>query len=341
MSLPETMRAWTIGEFGGPGVFEQAERAVPDPAAGEVLIEVAATSVNPVDYKVRSGAAEAFAPELPAILHGDVSGTVVAVGDEVESFSEGDAVYGCAGGFRGAPHGALADYMPADADLLASKPEPLSFGEAAALPLVTITAWEALVEKCMVGPGDHVLVHGATGGVGHVGLQIARARGADVSVTASSDDALDIAEDLGADHRIRYDEEEVSDYVDRLTGGAGFDVVFDTAGGDNTERCFEAARMNGQMATIAAREEHNLLHAYLKGLSIHTVLMLLPMLHNADRARHGTILRDAAMLVESKQLRPLVDARTFTFDDIGEAHAYAASGQQHGKVVVMHPNTES
>jgi NADPH:quinone reductase-like Zn-dependent oxidoreductase len=95
--------------------------------------------------------------------------------------------------------------------------------------------------------------------------------------------------------------------------------------------------MNGQMATIAAREEHNLLHAYLKGLSIHTVLMLLPMLHNTDRERHGQILRDASLLVESEQLRPLVDPRAFTFDEIGDAHDYAASGQQHGKVVVMHP----
>lgn len=338
MSLPKTIHAWTIGDFGGPDVFEHVERDVPMPGAGEVLIEVAATSVNPVDYKLRSGVAEAFAPDLPAVLHGDVSGTVVAVGADVDTFSEGDEVYGCAGGFRGAPHGALADYMPADADLLALKPESLSFAEAAALPLVTITAWEALVEKCRVSPGDDVLVHGATGGVGHVGFQIARARGAEVSVTASSEEALDIAQDLGADHRIRYDTEEVADYVDRLTGGAGFDVVFDTAGGDNTERCFEAARLNGQVATIAAQEEHNLLHAYLKGLSIHTVLMLLPMLHGVERARHGAILRDAAMLVESEQLRPLVDARTFTFDEIGEAHAYAASGQHHGKVVVIHPN---
>ena len=173
---------------------------------------------------------------------------------------------------------------------------------------------------------------------GTSGFRLPGREGAEVSVTASSEEALDIAQDLGADHRIRYDTEEVADYVDRLTGGAGFDVVFDTAGGDNTERCFEATRLNGQMATIAAREEHNLLHAYLKGLSIHTVLMLLPMFHGMDRARHGAILRDAAMLVESKQLRPLIDARTFTFDDIGEAHEYAASGQQHGKVVVIHPN---
>jgi NADPH2:quinone reductase len=328
------MNAWVVDDFGGPDVFRKTERAVPTPEPGQVLIDVAATSVNPIDYKLRSGVAEAFAPERPAILHGDVSGTVVAVGDEVEAFAPGDAVYGCAGGFRGAPHGALADYMPADADLLAPMPDVLTFEQAAALPLVTLTAWEALVEKATIGPTDHVLVHGATGGVGHVGLQIAHAKGAEVSVTASSDDALQQGTDLGADHGIRYDQESVEDYVDRLTGGDGFDVVFDTVGGDNIERCFEAARLNGRMATIAAREEHNLVHAYLKGLSIHTVLMLIPMLHNIDRARHGQILRDANVMIQGGSLRPLVDDRSFTFDEIGAAHAYAASGAQHGKVVV-------
>ncbi|PEN14659.1 quinone oxidoreductase [Longibacter salinarum] len=328
------MNAWVIEEFGGPEVFRKTTRSVPSPGPDEVLIDVAATSVNPIDYKLRSGVAEAFAPDLPAILHGDVSGTVVAVGDDVDTFEVGDRVYGCAGGFKGAPHGALADFMPADADLLAPMPESLTFEQAAALPLVTITAWEALIEKATIGPTDHVLVHGATGGVGHVGLQIAHAHGAQVSVTASSSDALNMAMDLGADHGIRYDEEAVSDYVDRLTDGTGFDVVFDTVGGDNIERCFEATRLNGRMATIAAREEHNLLHAYVKGLSIHTVLMLIPMLHGVDRARHGQILRDANVLIEGGKLRPLVDERTFTFDDIGAAHEYTASGAHHGKVVV-------
>jgi NADPH2:quinone reductase len=337
MSLPDTMDAWVIEEFGGPDVFRKTTRSVPDIRRREVLIEVAATSVNPIDYKLRSGVAEPFAPDRPAILHGDVAGTIVAVGDSVDAFDVGDTVYGCAGGFRGAPHGALADYMPADADLLAPMPPSLSFREAAALPLVTLTAWEALVAKAAVGPDDHVLVHGATGGVGHIGLQIARSRGAEVSVTASSSEALDIAMDLGAHHGIRYDEESVSDYVDRLTDGRGFDVVFDTVGGDNIERCFEATRLNGRMATIAAREEHNLVEAYLKGLSIHTVLMLIPMLHGVDRARHGKILRDAAKLVEDGVLRPLVDDTTFTYYDIGGAHEYAASGAQHGKVVVTHP----
>lgn len=340
MNLPDTMNAWVLDDFGGPEAFARQERPVPELERGHVLIRVAATSVNPVDYKIRSGAAEAFAPEArPMILHGDVAGTVAAVGEGAqERFSEGDAVYACAGGFRGAPHGALADFMLADADLVAEKPASLPMAEAAALPLVALTAWEALADKADVGEGDRVLVHGATGGVGHVALQLAKARGAEVSVTASSDEKLQIGKDLGADHGINYEEEAVEDYKKRLTGGDGFDVVFDTVGADNLERCIEAAALNGAVATIAAREAHDLMPAYVKGLSLHTVLMLIPMMHGTARARHGDILREVARLADDGALRPLLDERRFTFDEIGAAHARAASGEHLGKVVALHPD---
>lgn len=335
----EPMNAWVIDDFGGPDVFERREVPAPEVQPGHVLVRVAATSVNPIDYKIRSGAAAAFAPEgRPAVLHGDVAGTVAAVGEGAgERFSEGDAVYACAGGFRGAPHGALADVMLADADLVAPAPPALSVAEAAALPLVTLTAWEALVDKAAVGEGDRVLVHGATGGVGHVALQLAKARGAEVTVTASSAEKLQRGSDLGADHGVNYEEEAVASYKARLTDGQGFDVVFDTVGGDNIERCVEAAALNGAVASIAAREEHDLLPVYTKGLTLHTVLMLIPMMHGVGRARHGEILREAARLAGDGALRPLLDERRFTFDDIGAAHARAASGEHLGKVVALHP----
>jgi NADPH2:quinone reductase len=331
------MTAWTISDFGGPEVFEKREQPVPEIDAGEVLVNVRATSVNPVDYKIRRGDAESLCPPRPATLHGDVAGIVSAVGDDVTAFEEGDAVYGCAGGYPPVPHGALADYMPCDARLLAPMPNALSFREAAALPLVTLTAWEGLIDKADVEAGEQVLVHGATGGVGHVGVQIAAWRGAEVAATASSQRKLDTGADLGANTLINYEEEPVEDYVERCTDGRGFDLVFDTVAGENVQTSVKATRLNGQVVTVGAPAEGGLRRAYGSGLSVHFVAMLIPMLHDVGRSRHGEILRRTAELVEEGHLRPLVDDRTFTFDEIGDAHAYAEAHEQIGKVVVTHP----
>jgi NADPH2:quinone reductase len=340
------MNAWIIDDFGGPEVFERREVDVPSLDDHQVLVRVRATSVNPVDYKIRRGEAEALCPPRPATLHGDVAGVVEAVGADVTAFEEGDPVYGCAGGFPNAPHGALADYMPCDARLLAPMPESLSFREAAALPLVTLTAWEALprrqrdeglLDKAAVQASEHVLVHGATGGVGHVGLQLAAWRGAEVTVTASSQRKLDVGADLGADALINYEEESVEEYVERCTDGRGFDLVFDTVAGENVQTSVEATRLNGQVVTVGAPAEEGLRRAYGNGLSVHFVAMLIPMLHGVGRAHHGDILRRANELVAEGHLRPLVDDRTFTFDEIGDAHAYAEAHKQIGKVAVAHP----
>ena len=331
------MNAWVIDDFGGPEVFDKREQPTPTPDDNEVLVRVHATSVNPVDYMIRRGDAEGLCPPRPAVLHGDVAGTIEAVGPNVSAFEEGDAVYGCAGGYTNAPDGALADYMPCDARLLAPKPDRLSFREAAALPLVALTAWEALVDKAEVGAGDQVLVHGATGGVGHVGLQLAAVRDCHVTTTASSQHKLDVGADLGADALVNYDEEPVSDYVQRCSEGVGFDVVFDTVGGNNFHRSVEAARLNGEVATVNPQVDVDLRPAYNKGLTLHLVLMLIPMLQGVGRAHHGDILRRLAALVDEGRVRPLVDDRSFSFDEIGAAHTYAESGDQIGKVVVTHP----
>jgi len=332
------MNAWVIDDFGGPEVFGRREVERPDLDDHEVLVRVRATSVNPVDYKIRRGDAEALCPPQPATLHGDVAGVVAAVGDDVTAFDEGDAVYGCAGGYPPVPHGALADYMPCDARLLAPMPESLSFREAAALPLVTLTAWEGLVDKAFVQAGEHVLVHGATGGVGHLGIQLAKWRDAEVAATASSQRKLDIGADLGADTLIHYEEEPVEDYVERCTDGRGFDLVFDTVAGENVQTSVQATRLNGQVVTVGAPAGNGLRAAYGSGISVHFVSMLIPMLHDVGRAHHGEILRRTAELVEEGHLRPLVDDRTFTFDEIGDAHAYAEAHEQIGKVVATHPD---
>ena len=180
------MEAMVIRQFGEPGVFEKADVARPQIYPGQVLIKVAATSVNPVDCKIRQGKLAAIAPDFPAVLHGDVAGTIEEVGENVDGFNVGDEVYACAGGVKGLG-GALAEYILADARLVALKPKHLDFNKAAALPLVAITAWTALIDKAQVQAGQRVLIHGATGGVGHIGMQLAKARGAEVYATCSSD----------------------------------------------------------------------------------------------------------------------------------------------------------
>jgi NADPH2:quinone reductase len=173
--------------------------------------------------------------------------------------------------------------------------------------------------------------------VGHVGIQLAKWRDAEVAATASSQRKLDIGADLGADTLINYEKEPVEDYVERCTDGRGFDVVFDTVAGENVRTSLSATRLNGQLATVGAPAEGGLRPAYGSGKTVHFVSMLIPMLHDVGRTHHGEILRWTAELVEEGHLQPLVDDRTFTFDEIGDAHAYAEAGNQIGKVAVVHP----
>lgn len=330
------MRAWIIESHGGTEVFKEVDLPTPEPGPGEVRIKVAATSVNPVDYKIRSGAAEALCPPKPAVLHGDMSGIIDAVGQGVEGFAKGDAVYGCVGGC-GNVQGTLADYAIADSKLIAHAPKSIPLADCAALPLVTITAWEGL-DKLGDLTNKQLLVHGGTGGVGHLIVQLAKTRNATVSATVGSDDKAALAKQLGADETINYKNETVEQYVQRITAGQGFDAVFDTVGGNNISPSVQAAKLNGQVACIQGRDavDGGLLH--VRGASLHLVFMLIPILHDLDRQRHGRIMKDAATLVDAGDLKPLIDEKRFTFDQIGEAHAHAESGKQLGKVLVVHPD---
>ncbi len=326
------MKALVLTDFGDADNFELREVPDPQPGPGQVVVRVAATSVNPVDYKIRHGGS-AVAPELPAILGMDVAGTVEAVGDGVATFRPGDEVYGCAGGLRGIP-GAMAERMAADARLLAPKPPSLSMREAAALPLVSITAWDGLVDRVRALEGRRVLVYGGTGGVGHVALQLAKAHGAWVATTASSPEKARICRDLGADAVIDYRQEKPEEYVTRLTGGAGFDVVFDSVGGENMDRAFQAAALDGEVVSVVARQTYDLTPAMAKGLTLHIVFMLIPMIHDKNRAHHGEILRGVGDLVEAGKLRPLLDEHRFTLAQGADAHRHLESGKAVGKVVI-------
>ncbi|MFD2741599.1 zinc-binding dehydrogenase [Sulfitobacter aestuarii] len=242
-------------------------------------------------------------------------------------YTVGDEVYGCAGGLANL-QGALAEFIPADARLIAHKPKSISMREAAALPLVGITAWEGL-ERAGVSSGQTVLVQGGAGGVDHVAVQLARHLGAEVSSTGTGTEQMSVIEGYGA-RPIDFTSEEIGAYVQSHTGGAGFDTV----GGANLTNSFAAAALNAHVVTTVALSEIDLSPAHFKGLSLHIVFMLLPMLHDQGRDVHGQILADLAKLVDGGAVKPLLDGPDFALTQIGDAYARLQSGQAIGKVVV-------
>jgi len=327
------MKAMVLNTYGDSDLFEVAEIAKPAVKAGHILVKVEATSINTIDTKIRSMGEDLapISPPLPAVLGMDFAGTVEAVGEGVTAFAVGDEVYGCAGGMADL-QGALAEYMLADAKLVAHKPKSISMREAAALPLVGITAYEGLI-RAGISKGQKVLVHGGSGGVGHIALQLAKYFGADVYSTGGGDAQLALIEQLGAT-AINYKTENVADYVEKHTSGIGFDIVYDSVGGENIVTSFEAAVLNGHIATTVSRLEVDLSLAHFKGLSLHVVFMLIPMLHDHGREEHGIILQKVAEIVDAGGLKPIVDDQKFTLEDVGKAHDRLESGDAMGKIVV-------
>ncbi len=328
------MKAMLLNEYGDSAEFKATDVEQPQPAAGHVLVKIAASSVNVVDTMIRGmGPALPLSPETPARLGMDFAGVVEAVGEGVDGFSVGDEVYGCAGGLTTLP-GTLAEYISADARLMARKPSNLSMREAAALPLVAITAYEGL-QRAGVKAGQKVLVHGGSGGVGHVALQLAKHFGADVYSTGGGDRQTALITELGAT-AINYKSEEVDAYVAKYTDGAGFDVVFDSVGGANMLNSFQAATLNGHVASTVSLCELDLTLAHFKGLSLHVVFMLIPMIHDHKREAHAEILRAVAAIAEAGGLKPILDTNRYTLEQVGQAYARLQSGEGMGKVVLDH-----
>ncbi|MFG1807875.1 zinc-dependent alcohol dehydrogenase family protein [Streptomyces sp. NPDC049040] len=324
------MRALVLNRYDTP--MELTEIETPVAAPGQVLVKVHASGVNPLDTKIRAGKAAHAERVLPAVLGLDLAGVVEAVGDGVQGFAPGDEVYGLTGGV-GDLQGSLAQYAAVDARLLAHKPASLTMREAAALPLVTITAWEGLVDRAGVKAGDRVLVHGGAGGIGHVAIQIARARGAEVFATGSPE-SLERIQKLGA-IPIDYTSTDVSDYVAEHTGGQGFDVVFDTVGGKTLDASFAAARIHtGHVVSALGWGTHSIAPLSFRGATYSGVFTLLPMLTGDGREHHGEIMGNAAALADSGRLKPLVDPRRFTLETVADAHAAVETGTTAGKVVV-------
>ncbi|MDE3735303.1 zinc-dependent alcohol dehydrogenase family protein [Pseudomonas resinovorans] len=304
----------------------------PQPGPGQVLVRIHASGVNPLDTKIRAGKGGHARQTLPAVLGMDLAGVVASVGEGVSNFAPGDEVYGMAGGIGGNP-GTLADYQALDADLLAKKPVNLDMRQAAALPLVAITAWEGMVDRARVGAGHKVLVHGGAGGVGHVAIQIARAFGAEVYATGSAEN-LAVIEGFGA-IAIDYRSTAVEDYVARHTDGRGFDIVYDTVGGATLDASFQAVRhYTGHVVSALGWGEHKLAPLSFRGATYSGVFTLLPLLTGEGRKHHGEILAKVARLVEDGKLKVRLDPHRFSLEEALDAHRLVASGDAQGKVVV-------
>lgn len=328
------MKAMVIEQFGGPEVFVEREVDTPEPAEGQVRIKVVASSVNPLETKIRSGLVKT-GPAMPAILNGDVSGIVDKVGPGVTGFAEGDEVFGCAGGV-GQWQGALADYMVADVRLLTRRTPAITLplNECAAVPLVFLTAWSALVDRAQLQPGEHALIHAGTGGVGHMAIQIAKYLGARVATTVSTEAKAEEARRLGADDIIFYKDESVEEYRQRLTAGKGFSLVFDTVGGNNLDRTIEAAGVNGRMCSINTRSTHDLTQMHAKSLTLHVIFRSISLLHGIGMDDQPRLLQAMQDLLEQGKVRPLIDSQRFRFTEIGAAHRHLESGQAMGKILL-------
>ncbi|MFP3568099.1 zinc-dependent alcohol dehydrogenase family protein [Paraburkholderia sp. SIMBA_030] len=324
-----SMQALVLTQYNGPLEFTELPR--PEPARGEVLVHIAASGLNPLDTKIRAGAAGHARHPLPLVLGIDMAGVVEAVGAGVSAFKAGDQVYGMTGGVGGI-QGSLAQYAAVDADLVALKPSNLSMREAAALPLAFITAYSGIVDRAHLQAGQTVLVHGGAGGVGYVSVQLASALGATVFATVSERDRS-VVEALGATP-IDYRAQSVEQYVASTTQGVGFDLVVDTVGGATLDASFAAVKHFGYVVSALGWGTHALASLSFREATYSGVFTLHALLSGEGRAHHGEMLRVATRLAEQGKLAPRLDARRFDLGSAQLAYDALTDGSARGKVVV-------
>ncbi|MFF8869978.1 NADP-dependent oxidoreductase [Streptomyces massasporeus] len=314
MSTQNTMRAISQDVLGGPEVLKEVQIERPAPKPNEVLVRVRAAGVNPTDWKHR--ATGGFLGEPPFVLGWDVSGVVEAVGIGVVAFAPGDEVFGMLPYPYG--HGSHAEYVIAPVRALTRKPAGVDHTQAGALPLVSLTAWQALTEHADLQPGQRVLIHAAAGGVGHVAVQIAKARGAYVIGTASAG-KHEFLRGIGVDETIDYRETDVTEAVKDV------DVVLDTIGGDNSLHSLRVLRPGGVLVSILPGGSDEL-YEEAERLGVRALRMLV----DADRGGMEAI----ADLIETGKLRATI-AGTFPLAEAAEAHTLGDTGRTTGKLVLL------
>ncbi|MEO8332874.1 MAG: zinc-binding dehydrogenase [Gallionella sp.] len=330
------MKAILMTSQGSPDVLAMFDIEKPELASPHHLrVKLAAAGVNPLDAKLR--AKPVYYPDkLPAILGCDGAGIVEKIGSAVTRFKEGDTVFFNNGGIGDEP-GCYAEYTAVHEEYCAATPANLGLQDSAGLPLVLITAWEALVDRANLQPGQTILIHGGTGGVGHVAVQLAKHLGARVAVTVSDDKKEGLAQGLEADKIVRYKEMDFVVDVEEWSGGKGVDVVLDTIGGDVFKRSMNVTRIGGKIVTLLSTplsmEDTQL--ARLRNLSLCYELMLTPQLmkQHEERIRQRKILEQGAKLVAAGKLGVLV-SYALPLRDAAEAHRIIEKGHVLGKVIL-------
>ncbi|MDO9064360.1 MAG: zinc-dependent alcohol dehydrogenase family protein [Sulfuricella sp.] len=330
------MKAILMNAPGGPEVLQISELPLPElPSPSHLRVRLHAAGVNPIDTKLRKNGTY-FPDRLPTVLGCDGAGAVESVGLAVTRFKPGDEVYFFNGGIGG-EQGNYAEYTVIHEDCAAAKPKNLSMVEAAALPLVLITAWEALHDRAQLKAGQTVLIHAAAGGVGHVAVQLAKELGARIAATVSSEEKAAWVRKLGAEKIIRYTSEDFVQAALDWTDGQGVDAVFDTVGGETFCRSFAAAKVYGRIVTLLQTDctAGQVKLARLRSQSIHYELMLGPAylgLHQA-RIAQTRILEAGARLIEAGNLKVEV-SKIFPLKLAAEAHRLIEEGHTAGKVVL-------
>ena len=329
------MRAILMTDVGSTEVLQLADIDEPQiTSPTQIKVRLKAASVNPVDTKIRTSGLFIDSP-LPAILGCDGAGEVVATGENVTRFMKGDEVWFCHGGLGGAP-GNYAEYAVLDEKEAEMKPRRMSFEQAAALPLVSITAWEALFDRACLKARQTVLIHAGAGGVGHVAIQLAKSAGARVCTTVSSDEKANFVRRLGADKVIRYKDGDFVEEIMQWTNGDGVDVVLDSIGGEIFQRSLSAAKVYGHVNTLLEpANDVDWKVARNRNLSISFTLMLTPMLMDLPEARRrqGKILHRCAKLSTDFKLKAVV-SDVLPLKDAAIAHQMIEQGHVQGKIVL-------
>ncbi len=306
-----TMKAIVINEYGDASVLNYTDVKRPEPKEDEVLIKVHAAAVNPADWKIRDGAGEQFGFKLPLILGGDIAGTVEEVGVGVENFKKGDAVYGIT---VSSLSGGYAEYAVAKTDAIAPKPESLNFENAASLPIAALTAWQAMFDLANLSSGQRILITGASGGVGSMAVQLAKAKGAFVIGTASGRNEK-FVRDLGADEFVDYTKRSFEEVVKDV------DVVFDTVGGDTLERAFQTLKKGGLL--VSAPETPSAEKARESGVKAAWV-------YCKPSAKQ---LAEINGLIDEGKLKTYVET-ILPLAEVKRAHELSETGRTRGKIVL-------